>query len=123
MLFHLEPQHYSGEISIGSDIIHVSGGDVERDFEDDHLAPAKPPCRPLSRLIHFNPRNLESVKYKTPCFHVFNVLQLDGLLLVNCESLITYEFVLQPGLLLFLPIGFYTILNEYLRFDLLFLRI
>ena len=23
---------------IGSDIIHVSGGDAERDFEDDHLA-------------------------------------------------------------------------------------
>ena len=44
MLFHVEPQHYSGEIPIGSDIIHVSGGDAERDFEDDHLAPAKPPC-------------------------------------------------------------------------------
>ena len=41
MLFHVEPQHYSGEIPIGSDIIHVSGGDAERDFEDDHLAPPK----------------------------------------------------------------------------------
>ena len=28
-------QHYSGEIPIGSDIIHVSGGDAERDFEND----------------------------------------------------------------------------------------
>ena len=43
MLFHVEPQFYSGEISIISDIIHVSGGDAERDFEDDHLAPAKLP--------------------------------------------------------------------------------
>ena len=38
MLLHIWPQRYSGEIPIGSDIIHVSGGDVERDFEDDHLA-------------------------------------------------------------------------------------
>ena len=38
MLFDIDPQHYSGEIPIGSDIIHVSGGDAERDFEDDHLA-------------------------------------------------------------------------------------
>ena len=44
MHFHVESQHYSGEIPIGSDIIHVSGGDAERDFEDDHLAPAEPPC-------------------------------------------------------------------------------
>ena len=35
VLFHVEPQHYSGEIPIGSDMIHVSGGDAERDFEDD----------------------------------------------------------------------------------------
>ena len=41
MLFHIWPQRYSGEIPIGSDIIHVSGGDAERDFEDDHLAPPK----------------------------------------------------------------------------------
>ena len=34
-LFDIEPQFYSGEIPIGSDIIHVSGGDAERDFEDD----------------------------------------------------------------------------------------
>ena len=38
MLFDIDPQHYSGEIPIGSDIINVSGGDAERDFEDDHLA-------------------------------------------------------------------------------------
>ena len=42
MLLNVDPQHYSGEIPIGSDIIHVSGGDAERDFEDDHLAPPKP---------------------------------------------------------------------------------
>ena len=42
ILLRIEPQHYSGEIPIGSDIIHVSGGDAERDFEDDHLAPPKP---------------------------------------------------------------------------------
>ena len=44
VLIHVEPQHYSGEIPILSDITHVSGGDAERDFEDDHFAPAKPPC-------------------------------------------------------------------------------
>ena len=41
ILLHIRPQRYSGEIPIGSDIIHVSGGDAERDFEDDHLAPPK----------------------------------------------------------------------------------
>ena len=76
-----------------------------------------------AEIDHLRDPYQRAVKYKTSCFHVFNVLELDGLLLVNCESLITYEFVLQPGLLLFLPIGFYTILNEYLPFDLLFLRI
>ena len=59
VLFDPKPQQYAGEIPIGSDIIHVSGGDAERDFEDDHLAPPKPWCRPLSRLIYFNARNLE----------------------------------------------------------------
>ena len=51
-----------------------------------------------------------AVKNKTTCFPVFNVLQLDGLLLVNC--LITYELVLLlVGSLLFLPrFLFYTIL-------------
>ena len=68
-----------------------------------HFLMAQLECRRWSTTL------VRAVKYKTPCFHVFNVLQLDGLLLVNCESLITYEFVLQPGLLLFLPIGFYTI--------------
>ena len=37
MFFHVEPQFYSGEIPIISDIIHVSGGDGEGDFEDGHL--------------------------------------------------------------------------------------
>ena len=64
MLFHVEPQHYSGEIPIGSDIIHVSGGDAERDFEDDHLAPPEPSCRPLTRLIHFNLGYLEQFRLK-----------------------------------------------------------
>ena len=35
ILLHIKPQRHSGEIPIGSDIIHVSGGDAERDFEDD----------------------------------------------------------------------------------------
>ena len=43
-IFHVEPQCHSGEIPVLSDIIHVSGGDAERNFEDDHLAPAKLPC-------------------------------------------------------------------------------
>ena len=43
ILLHIRPQRYSGEIPIGSDIIHVSGGDAERDFEDDHLALPKLP--------------------------------------------------------------------------------
>ena len=61
-LFDIELQRYSGEIPIGSDIIHVSRGDAERDFEDDHLAPPKTLCRPLTRLIYFNPENLEKLK-------------------------------------------------------------
>ena len=39
----MRPQHYSGEIPIGSDMIHVSEEDAGRDFEDDQLAPPKPP--------------------------------------------------------------------------------
>ena len=38
----MRPQHYSGEIPIGSDMIHVSGRDRKDDFEDDPLAPPKP---------------------------------------------------------------------------------
>ena len=41
MLFHVEPQFYSGEIPIISDIIHVSGGDGELDFGDGHLVQRK----------------------------------------------------------------------------------
>ena len=37
MLFHVEPQFYSGEIPIVPEIIHVSGGDREDASEDDHL--------------------------------------------------------------------------------------
>ena len=33
--FDIEPKFYSGEIPIGSDMIHVSGGDAKRDFEND----------------------------------------------------------------------------------------
>ena len=50
-LFDIEPQHYSGEIPIGSDMIHVSGGDRKDDLEDDLLAPPKLPWSTLSRLI------------------------------------------------------------------------
>ena len=59
MILNIWPQRYSGEIPIGSDIIHVSGGDAERDFEDDHLALPGSHGRPLTRMIHFNPENLE----------------------------------------------------------------
>ena len=52
MLLHILPQRYSGEIPIGSDIIHVSGGDAERDFEDDHLALSSSHGRPWTRLIY-----------------------------------------------------------------------
>ena len=38
----MRPQHYSDEIPIGSDMIHVSGRDRKDDFEDDQLAPPKP---------------------------------------------------------------------------------
>ena len=48
ILLHIRPQRYSGEIPIESDIIHVSGGDAERDFEDDHLAPPNSHGRPLT---------------------------------------------------------------------------
>ena len=61
MLFHIWPQRYSGEIPIGSDIIHVSGGDAERDFEDDHLALPSSHGRPSTRLIYFNTKNLEKL--------------------------------------------------------------
>ena len=47
----MRPQRYSGEIPIGSDMIHVSGRDRKDDLEDDDLAPPKPSCRSLSRLI------------------------------------------------------------------------
>ena len=42
ILFDIDPQHYSGEIPIGSDMIHVSGRDRKDDFLDDELAPPKP---------------------------------------------------------------------------------
>ena len=40
--FEIDPQHYPGEIPIGSDMIHVSGRDRKDDLEDDQLAPPKP---------------------------------------------------------------------------------
>ena len=36
--FDAKPQHHPGEIPIGSDMIHVSGGDRKDDFLDDPLA-------------------------------------------------------------------------------------
>ena len=41
-LFDTKPQHHPGDIPIGSDIIHVSGGGRKDDFLDDLLAPLKP---------------------------------------------------------------------------------
>ena len=41
-LFDIELQRNSGEIPIGSDMIHVSGGGRKDDFLDDPLAPSKP---------------------------------------------------------------------------------
>ena len=38
----IDPQHYPGEIPIGSDMIHVSGRDRKDDLKDDDLAPLKP---------------------------------------------------------------------------------
>ena len=38
----IDPQHYSGEIPIGPDMIHVSGYDRKDDLKDDDLAPVKP---------------------------------------------------------------------------------
>ena len=61
-LFDIEPQRYSGEIPIGSDIIHVSGRDRKDDLEDDDLAPPKPWSQHWVRLIYFNIRNLEKLK-------------------------------------------------------------
>ena len=59
--FEIDPQHYPGEIPIGSDMIHVSGGDRKDDFLDDPLAPPKLPWSTSSRLIYFNIRNLEKL--------------------------------------------------------------
>ena len=42
VLFDPKPQHHAGEIPIGPDMIHVSGGDRKDDFEDDQLSPPKP---------------------------------------------------------------------------------
>ena len=41
-LFDIELQRNSGEIPIGSDMIHVSGRYRKDDLKDDHLAPLKP---------------------------------------------------------------------------------
>ena len=60
-LFDIELQHHPGEIPIGSDMIRVSGGGRKDDFLDDPLAPPKPSCRSMSRLIYFNIRNLEKL--------------------------------------------------------------
>ena len=48
ILLHIRLQRYSGEILIGSDMIHVSGGYRKDDFEDDQLAPPKPFMSTLS---------------------------------------------------------------------------
>ena len=58
-LFDTKPQHHPGEIPIGSDMIHVSGGGRKDDFLDDPLALPSSHGRPSTRLIYFNTRNLE----------------------------------------------------------------
>ena len=76
-LFDIEPQRYSGEIPIGSDIIHVSGRDRKDDLEDDDLAPPKPWSQHWVRLIYFNIRNLEkSRRIYQSNHHHFNTQQL-----------------------------------------------
>ena len=37
MIFHVEPNFYSDDVPIISDIVLVSGEDREGDFKDDHL--------------------------------------------------------------------------------------
>ncbi len=61
VLFDPKQQHYPGEIPIGSDMIHVSGGDRKDDFLDDPLALPSSHGRPSTRLIYFNTRNLEKL--------------------------------------------------------------
>ena len=58
-LFDTKPQHHPGEIPIGSDMIHVSGGGRKDDFLDDPLALPSSHGRPSTRLIYLNTRNLE----------------------------------------------------------------
>ena len=59
--FDAKPQHHPGEIPIGSDMIHVSGGGRKDDFLDDPLALPSSHGRPSTRLIYFNTRNLEKL--------------------------------------------------------------
>ena len=60
-LFDTKPQHHPGDIPIGSDMIHVSGGARKDDFLDDPLALPSSHGRPSTRLIYFNTRNLEKL--------------------------------------------------------------
>ena len=52
ILLHIRLQRYSGEIPIGSDMIHVSGGYRKDDFEDHHLALSSSHGRSWTRLIY-----------------------------------------------------------------------
>ena len=52
VLFDPKQQHYPGEIPIGSDMIHVSGGGRKDDFLDDPLALPSSHGRPWTRLIY-----------------------------------------------------------------------
>ena len=52
IFFDIDPQNYPGEIPIGSDMIHVSGGDRKDDFLDDPLALPSSHGRPWTRLIY-----------------------------------------------------------------------
>ena len=52
MLFHVEPQFYSGGIPIIPDIIHVSGGDGEDGFEDGHMVQQSIPSVTVEKILN-----------------------------------------------------------------------
>ena len=64
--FEIDPQHYPGEIPIGSDMIHVSGRDRKDVFEDDHLALPSSHGRPWTRLILLEPKEFREIKAYLP---------------------------------------------------------
>ena len=47
-------------------MIHVSGGDAERDFEDDHLARAKLPWSAVEQIDSVQPKEFREIKAYLP---------------------------------------------------------